>query len=347
MQKENEGMMKKENCECEDSMMIKKENPYPEDTKKEDSAYRKIERIFKQKSGEQKPNKRRKEDKKIVQNLLKETIDFENENFPEKWSKIIEKVEFKNCPWKAYTLKSHKGKFHIFKFLGFYFICNPFQPKEQLHWIKKCLDEYPQEPNITNLNSHYGAIKDIWKNSQKGDKKYIEFLNKLSWATLGYQYAWTERKYEREKYVPFPKDIGGLVTDIATTCGYDPYQPEAAIINFYSVTQCMGGHLDNAEYEMEKPIVSLSFGNSAIFLLGGEDRHSEPIPMLLRSGDFMIMGGRARYCFHGVPRIIEETIPDYLKPENVQEEDKPFCEYLATRRLNINTRQVYKMEEGK
>jgi alkylated DNA repair dioxygenase AlkB len=35
---------------------------------------------------------------------------------------------------------------------------------------------------------------------------------------------------------------------------------------------------------MEKPIISLSFGNSAIFLLGGENRKEFPIPILIRSG---------------------------------------------------------------
>lgn len=338
MQTQNEGesmikedsMMSKQDCDCEESMMMLKKDEIKE--VKEDSAYRKVERVFKQKSDEKKANKRRKEDKKIVNNLLQDTIDFTTDFIPEKYSKIVEKVEFKDCPWKVYTLTTHKG---------FYFIVNPFKPEEQLHWISQCIDIYPQEPNITNLNHHYGSIKDIWKNAQKGeDIKYKDYLEKLSWATLGYQYAWTERKYEKEKFVPFPKDIGSLVTDIATTCGYGPYKPEAAIINFYSVTQCMGGHLDNAE-KSDKPIVSISFGNSAIFLLGGEDRHSEPIPMLIRSGDVMIMGGRARFCFHGVPRILEETTPEYLLPKNVSKEYQPFCEYLESRRLNINTRQVY------
>lgn len=104
----------------------------------------------------------------------------------------------------------------------------------------------------------------------------------------------------------------------------------------------MGGHLDNAELEMTKPIVSLSFGNDAIFLLGGETRDTEPIPLFVQSGDVMIMGGRSRYCYHGIARIMHNTLPNHLKPENVPLDFKPHAQYLAeNRRININARQVF------
>lgn len=104
----------------------------------------------------------------------------------------------------------------------------------------------------------------------------------------------------------------------------------------------MGGHLDNVEKVMDKPIVSISLGNDAIFLLGGETRDIEPIPVFVRSGDIMIMGGRARYCYHGIARIIHHTLPDHLKPENVEPQFKEHCTYLAGhRRINVNVRQVF------
>lgn len=59
----------------------------------------------------------------------------------------------------------------------------------------------------------------------------------------------------------------------------------------------------------------------------------------------MIMGGRARQCYHGVARILHGTFPDYLKPENVEDEYKPFCEFAQKYRLNINARQVFPTEE--
>jgi alkylated DNA repair protein alkB homolog 1 len=58
-------------------------------------------------------------------------------------------------------------------------------------------------------------------------------------------------------------------------------------------------------------------------------------------GDVMIMGGRARYCYHGIAKILEHTIPEYLNDEK----NKEFYQYLETKRLNLNVRQVYKVEE--
>jgi hypothetical protein len=43
-----------------------------------------------------------------------------------------------------------------------------------------------------------------------------------------------------------------------------------------------------------------SIGNAAIFLLGGTTRDAEPIPILLRSGDAVIMSGpECRRAYHG------------------------------------------------
>ena len=38
---------------------------------------------------------------------------------------------------------------------------------------------------------------------------------------------------------------------------------EASIVNFYPDSKCsMGGHVDDAEIDMTKPIISCSFGNT-------------------------------------------------------------------------------------
>lgn len=43
-----------------------------------------------------------------------------------------------------------------------------------------------------------------------------------------------------------------------------------------------------------------SLGNAAVFLIGGLTRDSEPVPILLRSGDVVIMSGPdCRRAYHG------------------------------------------------
>ena len=47
-----------------------------------------------------------------------------------------------------------------------------------------------------------------------------------------------------------------------------------------------------------------SFGQTAIFLLGGQTKDTSPTAMFLHSGDIIIMGGPARLAYHAVPKIL-------------------------------------------
>lgn len=92
---------------------------------------------------------------------------------------------------------------------------------------------------------------------------------------------------------------------------------------------------------------SISLGNAAIFLIGGPTRDVAPIPILLRSGDVLVMSGPAcRRAYHGVPRILEGTLPAHLG-EAIYAEDGswlPYARYVNTTRININVRQVFPSE---
>ena len=49
---------------------------------------------------------------------------------------------------------------------------------------------------------------------------------------------------------------------------------------------------------------SHSFGQSAVFLIGGESRAVRPQALLLQSGDVVVMSGPSRLAYHGVPKIL-------------------------------------------
>jgi alkylated DNA repair protein alkB homolog 1 len=66
------------------------------------------------------------------------------------------------------------------------------------------------------------------------------------------------------------------------------------------------GHVDDAETDVTAPIVSISMGAAAVFLVGGHTRDTPPTPLLLRSGDIVVLSGEARTCYHGVPRVLPE-----------------------------------------
>lgn len=100
-------------------------------------------------------------------------------------------------------------------------------------------------------------------------------------------------------------------------------------------------------------------GQAAVFLIGGLTRDEKAIPIVLRSGDVLIMSGpRCRRAFHGkvadalggvlakmltgVPRILERSLPIHLKGDAEDNEDWTLIsEYLETTRININVRQVF------
>ena len=66
----------------------------------------------------------------------------------------------------------------------------------------------------------------------------------------------------------------------------------------------IGGHTDHSERNLAAPLVSVSLGQSCVFLFGGRTRETEPVALTLRSGDVVIMSGEARKCYHGVPKIV-------------------------------------------
>jgi alkylated DNA repair protein (DNA oxidative demethylase) len=80
----------------------------------------------------------------------------------------------------------------------------------------------------------------------------------------------------------------------------------------------MGVHQDKDErretLEAGVPIVSVSLGDTARFVLGGLTRREPTRPILLRSGDVFVMGGPARLRFHGVTRILPGTAPPGTGP---------------------------------
>lgn len=146
----------------------------------------------------------------------------------------------------------------------------------------------------------------------------------------------------------FPEEFSSLCCNIAHAIDQD-LVPEAAIVNYYPVGSCMGGHIDDAEHDLEKPIISLSLGRTAIFLIGGQKKDVVPTPILLRSGDAVLMTGESRLCYHGVGGILSAGGEEALTGEaplvsfsgaGLEDRDRFVSEYLQNHRINMNVRQV-------
>ena len=53
-----------------------------------------------------------------------------------------------------------------------------------------------------------------------------------------------------------------------------------------------------------------SFGQSAIFLIGGQTKSIPPVALMIRSGDIIIMSRDSRLAYHGIPKILRPAIDD-------------------------------------
>jgi alkylated DNA repair protein alkB family protein 1 len=284
--------------------------------------------------------------------------------------------------------------FGLRDFPGFVFAPQALGIDIQKELAFRSVTEYCEAPHTTNIDqcppkANEEVIKSLtmwqlWKDENKqeeptkkkqktvhsGKKTYRSF-KKLSWATMGYHYDWTERSYNKNLKSEMPSLVGDLSTMFARTSllldGVSEekvsFAPSASIVNFYTTKSNMGGHSDDLEFAMDKPVVSLSIGLPAVFLLGGKNKEDEPVvPILIRSGDVLCMGGESRLNYHGMARLLPSyvTIPPTescccptdentmhlsdlaCAPSVLSDEDRTSLEYfLSNHRININVRQVY------
>jgi len=87
------------------------------------------------------------------------------------------------------------------------------------------------------------------------------------------------------------------------------FRPDACLINFYGPGAKMGLHQDRDERDLSQPIVTVSLGDEADFLIGGFARGDKTKVQRVRSGDALVMGGAGRMRFHGIRKIYPGTSP--------------------------------------
>ncbi|XP_051503225.1 nucleic acid dioxygenase ALKBH1-like isoform X2 [Myxocyprinus asiaticus] len=256
--------------------------------------------------------------------------------------------------------------FGLHGYPGFIFISNPFLPGSQQYWVKQCLKSYPQKPNVCNLDMHMSSAEteNIWERSidairrkGSGKREPKTLLEKLRWVTLGYHYDWNSKTYTPDYYTPFPKELHSLSHKVSEACGFPGFNAESGILNYYRSDSSLGIHVDESELDHTRPLLSFSFGQTAVFLLGGAKREDCPTAMFMHSGDIMVMSGASRLLYHAVPCIVPAPAGKGLPPclgqrlerevqsddiiQSVSEEDWEVCSwYLQTSRVNVTIRQV-------
>jgi DNA alkylation damage repair protein AlkB len=137
------------------------------------------------------------------------------------------------------------------------------------------------------------------------------------WNGMTYRYEDHRSDHDGLPAPPLPARFADIARSAARDAGFD-MRPDLCIVNYYTEAAKMGVHQDRDESEATiaagVPIVSVSLGDAARFVIGGLARRDPTSPLILRSGDVLVMGGPSRLRYHGVTRILPGTAPEGTGP---------------------------------
>jgi alkylated DNA repair protein (DNA oxidative demethylase) len=132
----------------------------------------------------------------------------------------------------------------------------------------------------------------------------------LGWITdrTGYRYA-THDPLTGRPWLPMPMPLLQLARKAANSAGFPDFTPNACLINRYATGARLSLHQDRNEQDYSHPIVSVSLGLPATFLLGTLRRTDAPRRIRIEHGDVLVWGGPARLIYHGVAPIPQGEHP--------------------------------------
>ncbi|HEX6464898.1 MAG TPA: alpha-ketoglutarate-dependent dioxygenase AlkB [Vicinamibacterales bacterium] len=137
------------------------------------------------------------------------------------------------------------------------------------------------------------------------------------WNGMTYAYENARSDFDGLAVPPIPRRFNDLAQGAATDAGF-AMDADLCIMNYYTADARLGVHQDKDErpgtIAAGIPIVSISLGDAARFVVGGLKRRDPMRPLMLRSGDVLVMGGPSRLRYHGVTRILAGTAPEGTGP---------------------------------
>ncbi len=193
-----------------------------------------------------------------------------------------------------------------------------------LVYVPGYLDDLAQQTLLREIEAIIAAAPLFQPRMPKTGKPFsVEMTNcgPLGWVSdrdLGYRYQATHP----QTGLPWPP-IPALARNAWNELGAYSHAPEACLVNVYGAGAHMGLHQDKDEENLGAPVVSLSLGESCVFRWGATSRGGPTQSIILASGDAVVLAGKARLAFHGVPRISQGT-----------------SNLLTGRRINLTLRRV-------
>jgi DNA oxidative demethylase len=139
----------------------------------------------------------------------------------------------------------------------------------------------------------------------------------LGWVSdrRGYRYDACD-PLNGEPWPPMPPVFLELAQTAARAGGFLGFEPDACLINRYEPGARLTLHQDKDERDFSAPIVSVSLGLPAVFLLGGDARRDNHRRVRLQHGDVVVWGGPARLHHHGV-LALKDGYHEILGPQRL------------------------------
>jgi alkylated DNA repair protein (DNA oxidative demethylase) len=161
-----------------------------------------------------------------------------------------------------------------------------------------------------------GAVPAYVPTVRGGGKMHVRMLCLgRHWNANTYRYEAARTDFDGLPVPPMHPDLKHLAQEIAAAAGMR-IEPDLCLINYYDSDGRMGLHQDKdegaASIAAGIPVVSVSLGDTARFLLGGLRRRDPVEALSLESGDAFVFGGPSRLRYHGVSRIMPSTAPPVL-----------------------------------
>lgn len=188
-----------------------------------------------------------------------------------------------------------------------------------LHLFHRRLDAATQRQVWLECQSLASGASPMYTPTVRGRKPMSVGMLCLGrhWNALTYAYELRRSDFDDRPAPPIPPAFVVLAVEAAAQAGY-AFTPDICIMNYYTEASRMGAHQDKDErretLEAGVPIVSVSLGDTARFVVGGLTRREPLRPLMLLSGDVLVMGGPSRLRFHGVTRVLPGTAPEGTGP---------------------------------
>ena len=171
------------------------------------------------------------------------------------------------------------------------YLLRRFALQESEHLLLADLHAVINQAPLRNMMTKMGfAMSAAMTNC--GDLGWISDYN-------GYRYD-TNDPQTGKLWPTMPKSFVQIAQNVAASCSFQNFVPDACLINQYQIGASMGLHQDKNELDFSQPIVSISLGIDAVFQFGGLKRSDKTLKIKLHHSDIVVWGREARLKFHGI-----------------------------------------------